>query len=68
MKLSACSYSLLLALTLLLPHCAQPQTTLTGATMGTTYSVVLRGKDLPPSDAETLRTTLQAELDRLGNL
>lgn len=60
--------SLLLAIALFVIHCTQPQQPLTGATMGTTYSVVLRGKILPPGDAETLRTAIQAELDRLENI
>jgi len=61
-------HRLLLAFTLLLTHCAQPQHTLTGATMGTTYSVVLRAKDLSPGHADTLRETLQAELDWLESI
>lgn len=68
MILIARIYSLLLAVALFVTHCTQPQHTFTGATMGTTYSVVLRGKVLPPGDAETLRTAIQAELDRLENV
>lgn len=60
--------SLLLAIALFVIRCTQPQQTLTGATMGTTYSVVLRGKILPPGDAETLLKAIQAELDRLENV
>ncbi|MFZ5628807.1 MAG: FAD:protein FMN transferase [Spirochaetota bacterium] len=60
--------SLLLAIALFVIHCTRPETTFTGTTMGTTYSVVLRGKVLPQGDAETLRTAIQAELDRLENI
>ncbi|GAB4423760.1 MAG: FAD:protein FMN transferase [Turneriella sp.] len=60
--------SLLLAIALFVIHCTQPQTTLTGTTMGTTYNVVLRGKVLPQPDAENLRRVIQAELDRLEHI
>jgi thiamine biosynthesis lipoprotein len=59
--------AVLLAL-LVLGACAEHKQAFSGTTMGTTYSVVLRGKELPPNDAETLHRAIQAELDRLESI
>jgi thiamine biosynthesis lipoprotein len=59
--------AVLLAL-LVLGACAEHEQTFSGTTMGTTYSVVLRGKELSPNDAETLHRAIQAELDRLESI